>query len=838
MESRQPVKCIYFVCLFAAAAIMIWAGINNKSFDAPAGTFYDTGSGMNRTEDIALLSGEYVVTLDYDAPGDVTIFLYRDNSGEVFPIELSGDEGSSDFSLYLERYSGNVHIAYEGGTDALTISNINISSTGLINYDLFVLAVLLLLMAIPAWYLAESGLEPVILLTVLGCVLISTAILAYRGIPGRAEQILPAIIRTIRTGMPLSVALAYCVLVMFAAANICLASVVIHGRISLRTVILYFISFTLIVWFAGGSMKAAFIVSVIPQLAALIAIILKKNRRGYMEVLSGVFEKILTIIRKAAADLSGSVNRACVAADGDQRIQIIVFLLLFGCFLLSRLYKLDGMIDAINADEIGSGYDALCIRDYGVDRWTIRMPVYFKNYSSGQNALYTYLAAIVFSFTDFSLYALRLPAVICATLGFVSLYILSGLLFHRYIYRVVTMIFMIIWPVFFMSERWALESYLLHSLLFVSMMFLCLAIESGKAGWFVAAGLAFGVCLYTYAIAYIVEPVFLLFAAGYLIWLKKVRVRDVILCAVPFFLLALPLALEQLVNARIIAPFTFWISDFVPMRRFRGEEFRLDHIWENIKICHRLITADDRPYNGSAKYGTMYYLSVPFILIGALFCLKRMIDSFRKKEYHFETLVFVLFVISFAESLTVLKLNINRSNEIYVCFLLFAVYGLICCCEHIRWLGYILAAAYAIVFCFFLNYYFNGELMNDIWSSEAHAILWESVEVGEAARDLTLEYGDRKKLHIMSRLDDTKDAELLLLAAYEGISPYEFSKDRENNGKYSYGEITALDTAGGTIYLVDENYEETISQLEDAGYDIDRERYDDFIVAEKRNMGS
>ena len=168
MESRQPVKCIYFVCLFAAAAIMIWAGINNKSFDAPAGTFYDTGSGMNRTEDIALLSGEYVVTLDYDAPGDVTIFLYRDNSGEVFPIELSGDEGSSDFSLYLERYSGNVHIAYEGGTDALTISNINISSTGLINYDLFVLAVLLLLMAIPAWYLAESGLEPVILLTVLG----------------------------------------------------------------------------------------------------------------------------------------------------------------------------------------------------------------------------------------------------------------------------------------------------------------------------------------------------------------------------------------------------------------------------------------------------------------------------------------------------------------------------------------------------------------------------------------------------------------------------------------------------------------------------------------------
>lgn len=838
MESRQPIKRIYFVCLLVAAAVMLWAGVNNKSFDAPAGVVYDAGSGMSRTGDIALLSGEYVVTLNYDAPGDVTIFLYRDNSGEVFPIELSGDEGSSDFSLYLERYSGNVHIAYEGGTDTLVIRNINISSTGLINNDLFILAVLLLLIAISAWYLIESGSKPVIIITVLGCTHISTAILAYRGIPGRAEQILPSLIRTIRTGMPLSVALAYYVLVMFAAANICLASVIIHGRISRLTVILYFISFTIIVWFAGGSMKAAFILSVIPLIAALTAMILKKNRTGYVEALKGAFERSLTIVRKAAADFSGTVNRICDLTDGDQRIQIIIFLLLFGCFLLSRLYKLDGMIDAINADEIGSGYDALCIRDYGVDRWTIRMPVYFKNYSSGQNALYTYLAAIVFSFTDFSLFALRLPAVICAALGFVSLYILSGMLFDRYIYRVVTMIFMIIWPVFFMSERWSLESYLLHSLLFVSMMFLCLAIESGKAGWFVAAGLAFGVCLYTYAIAYIVEPVFLIFAAGYLIWLKKVRVRDVILCAVPFFLLALPLALEQLVNARIIEPFTLGISDFVPMRRFRGEEFRLDHIWENIKICHRLITADDRPYNGSAKYGTMYYLSVPFILIGALICLKRMIDSFRKKEYHFETLIFVLFLISFAESLTVLKLNINRSNEIYVCFLLFAVYGLICCCEHVRWLGYILAPAYVIVFGFFLNYYFNGELMNDIWSSEAHAILWENVEVGEAARDLTLKYGDRKKLHIMSRLDDTKDAELLLLAAYEGISPYEFSKDRENNSKYSYGEIASIDTAGGTVYLVDEHYDEIILQLEDAGYDIDRGQYDDFIVAEKRSTGS
>ena len=99
-------------------------------------------------------------------------------------------------------------------------------------------------------------------------------------------------------------------------------------------------------------------------------------------------------------------------------------------------------------------------------------------------------------------------------------------------------------------------------------------------------------------------------------------------------------------------------------------------------------------------------------------------------------------------------------------------------------------------------------------------------------------YARKYAMNAMFAIDDTKDAELLLLAAYEGISPYEFSKDRENNSKYSYGEIASIDTAGGTVYLVDEHYDEIILQLEDAGYDIDRGQYDDFIVAEKMSTGS
>ncbi|MBQ9605593.1 MAG: hypothetical protein IJV16_00240, partial [Lachnospiraceae bacterium] len=184
-------------------------------------------------------------------------------------------------------------------------------------------------------------------------------------------------------------------------------------------------------------------------------------------------------------------------------------------------------------------------------------------------------------------------------------------------------------------------------------------------------------------------------------------------------------------------------------------------------------------------------------------------------------------------SLTVRRLNINRSNEIYFCFLLFAVYGVEFACSRLKKLHYLLIPLYAVLFIVFLHYYFGGGLMHDIWSSEAHALLWQSVEVGEAARDISTRYGSDKKLHILSRLDDTQDAEVLLLAAYEGVSPYEFNADRANNSIYTYGMPDGLDLTGGTIYLLDDDYDDIIKELNEADFHIDDDSYDNYAVAVK-----
>ena len=123
--------------------------------------------------------------------------------------------------------------------------------------------------------------------------------------------------------------------------------------------------------------------------------------------------------------------------------------------------------------------------------------------------------------------------------------------------------------------------------------------------------------------------------------------------------------------------------------------------------------------------------------------------------------------------------------------------------------------------------------MDDIWGSQAHALLWQPVTPGEAARDMTREYGGSRKLHILEELDDTMDAKVLLFAAYESVSPYEFSKDQFNNSKYSYGMPGELDLSGDTIYIMNDDYDDIIDELSQAGFTIDNETYDDFVVAVK-----
>jgi hypothetical protein len=89
--------------------------------------------------------------------------------------------------------------------------------------------------------------------------------------------------------------------------------------------------------------------------------------------------------------------------------------------VLMHIYKIDEIPYGINVDEMGMGYDAWCLANFGTDRYLNSFPVYLINFSGGQSALYAYLCMPFVYFGGISALTLRIPAVI---FSFITLYFL------------------------------------------------------------------------------------------------------------------------------------------------------------------------------------------------------------------------------------------------------------------------------------------------------------------------------------------------------------------------------------------------------------------------------
>lgn len=84
----------------------------------------------------------------------------------------------------------------------------------------------------------------------------------------------------------------------------------------------------------------------------------------------------------------------------EKKYRYILFMIMLSGFLITRLFRLDLLPfgpHGMHIDEAGSAYDAVCIKNWGVDQFLVKYPPYFRGMSgSGQNALYTYAASLVF----------------------------------------------------------------------------------------------------------------------------------------------------------------------------------------------------------------------------------------------------------------------------------------------------------------------------------------------------------------------------------------------------------------------------------------------------------
>ena len=421
-------------------------------------------------------------------------------------------------------------------------------------------------------------------------------------------------------------------------------------------------------------------------------------------------------------------------------------------FLCTRLYQLNLNPPGLHVDEAGMAYDAWSIAKYGVDRYLISFPVYFINFGGGQNALYTYLTALLFKCFGFSYNLIRVPAFINSMITFVFGFKLSELYFgKKSIYASFVAFLIAVTPFFIMSSRIGLESYLMTGTTVLMLYVLTKAVLRSSLKLFILAGILSGLILYTYAISYLVLPLFILLFMIYLIWMKKVKVKYVIAFSIPLFLLALPLLTLIYINTFNLNSIKIGLISIPRLTEYRSAEITFSYLAQNLVNTIKVtLFYDWLPYNSLPQFYTLYWISIPFILIGLF---KRSIDMFTHLRDKTFSTIDLLVLFTLAMVLVSLTLggngpNVNKLNALFFPLVVFSVLGIRSFNQFIvkkvpqvlklaNLSTVVVIALYLYSFMSFARYYFN-----EYPNSMKHPVIEEtnSVNLFAPVYDDVLEY--------------------------------------------------------------------------------------------------
>lgn len=504
-----------------------------------------------------------------------------------------------------------------------------------------------------------------------------------------------------------------------------------------------------------------------------------------------------------------------IASD---QLHYILLGILFLLFLFTRFYRLGEVPGTMHIDEYGMLYDAYCLANYQVDRYMVRFPVYLINFGGGQNALYTYLTAIIFSLFGFSVFYMRLAAVLSGALCFIFAYLTGREIVGKRLTALIAPFLVTVLPYFFLAERWGLESHLLASYLTMAVFFVFKAAKTGKMRYYIAAGLSCGITLYTYAIVWMLIPCFMLLVLLYVIRLKKLTWKNALAFVISFAALGWPLLLFLLVNNNSLPEIRTPFFSVVRVA-YRGSEISFANILENWNLFFMMVTHGPWSYNAFPPYGTVYIFSVPFILYGLVISVKSLISSVKSRIWDPAAVVVLLFIGVYFPLMLVKGPNVNKINAIYPVFALLILLAVHHLSGFVKYLLPAVAACYLAAFFMFGKYYFieyNAHMRDFNVDQNAYQELLDFID--KCSEDETV------PVYIYQKDADMKARDLWFRTA-KGISPYESPYDPEKHaGRYHYhmpDEITAEDNA---IYVIDNSISHISSWLAQNGW----QRYDGF----------
>ena len=450
----------------------------------------------------------------------------------------------------------------------------------------------------------------------------------------------------------------------------------------------------------------------------------------------------------------------------------IAFIIIFSLAILTRIYKIDTLLNGLHVDEIGMGYDAFCIANYGVDRYLNKFPVYMINFGGGQSALYTYLSAIFVKFIGLNVIAIRMPGIVLSLLAILSGFILIKRT-HGTKCGILFMCLMLVCPWHVMQSRFGLDCNLLSSMIIIS---ITLLVISQKWWQYLITGISFGITLYTYALSYLIVPILLLLSLIYMLYVKKIKFKDIIILGIPIAILAIPLILMLLVNMGYLNQID-WIITIPKLFSYRGNEISLNNILYNLSIFKNIIESDGFIYNSIPEFGTIYLFAIPLALSGMVVAIIETIKSIKNKKFNITAIMLFLFIANII-LMCLTTVNVNKINSIYIALLYFILIMLKNIYKHFKIGFFIIILIYLIMSITFFKYYYNDY---NIEHSSIGLVDNEIVDIIQRIEEI-----DKEKivyLHLNIR-------EPWIYALYSlQMSPYEFNETKHENWNetFSFG---------------------------------------------------
>lgn len=505
----------------------------------------------------------------------------------------------------------------------------------------------------------------------------------------------------------------------------------------------------------------------------------------------------------------------------------LISLFLAAClFLFTHLYKLDSILDMWNTDEVGLVLNVQSLAEYGTDRYGNSYPIYPINYVGEQSPLFTYCYLLVyklFGYSKFSIRAMTVAFSVLATVYWGKIYYLLDK--NKRSNTLMMVLAMATFPSLVMLMRLGLDCNLMLTLTPVFFYYLLKAINTRKKSHFVIAGISAGIILYTYILSHLIMPFFLLILFVYLLRTRKITIKEIIIFMVPVIVLALPLIPFHVVNTFRLDSFSIGKITYSHTPDNRNSELRIQDIPVQLVInLIPLLGFDAQPYSTISYFGTIYWFSIPFFIIGLIKGTKTMVSSFKTRHFDVITVVTLWFYVIYISNSMILS-RAYRLNPIYFSVIYLTIEGIYSAIEYIHkserkvaWI--VIAACYLVSFISFAVYYYGGSYTNKyLPSSDDEYCAYEMNDALARVEELRNEIGNRD-VYIGNPCSVHAHYQLAL-----GIDPVDFYLDDNGNVREDYEShygnnhfFIVSDPWDSDMYMIDERYEDYCNYLNDLGF--------------------